>query len=155
MLCHSLCVHRRLCESSSFDMHKPDADRQQTTRTSFAEENVLQELKHNPHSTYTRLVSWDTHFSQSIVWRIIHGEWLHPFPLQCIQTLELNDRNKQMNICAVGFARIASRRNRHMKCSVYCVLTREWGYLSGWVHNLHTWADENPLATYAWFTSQI
>ncbi|GFV88136.1 uncharacterized protein TNCV_3242851 [Trichonephila clavipes] len=53
-------LHRRLCETGSFNVHKLDTGRQRTTRTVDAEDRVLQELERNP-STSTRVVSRETH----------------------------------------------------------------------------------------------
>ncbi|GFT86126.1 DUF4817 domain-containing protein [Trichonephila clavipes] len=89
-------LHRRLCETGSFNVHKLDNGRQRTTRTVDAEDRVLQELERNP-STSTRVVSRETHIPQATVWRIAHDEGLHPYHLQRVQALELGDYNKRMD----------------------------------------------------------
>ncbi|KAF8770617.1 hypothetical protein HNY73_018123 [Argiope bruennichi] len=62
-------IHRRLCETGSLDVHKPDSGRQRISQTVEAEERVVQALKRNP-STSIRVVSRETHIPQTIVWRI-------------------------------------------------------------------------------------
>ncbi|GFY18952.1 DUF4817 domain-containing protein [Trichonephila clavipes] len=89
-------LHRRMCETGSFNVHKLDTGRQRTTRTVDAEDRVLQELERNP-STSTRVVARDTHIPQATVWRIAHDEGLYPYHLQRIQALELGDYNKHMD----------------------------------------------------------
>ncbi|GFT54562.1 transposable element Tcb2 transposase [Trichonephila clavipes] len=69
-------LHRRLCETGSFNVHKLDTGHQRTTQTVDAEDRDLQELEHNP-STSTRVVSRKTHIPQTTVWRIAHDEGLH------------------------------------------------------------------------------
>ncbi|GFW83395.1 DUF4817 domain-containing protein [Trichonephila clavipes] len=137
-------LHRRLCETGSFNVHKLDTGRQRTTRTVDAEDRVLQELERNP-STSTRVVSRETHIPQATVWRITHDEGLHPYHLQRVQALELGDYNKRMD-----FARWflhESNADRNFAASV--LFTDEATFsLEGVMnfHNLHTWADENPHA---------
>ncbi|GFV63403.1 transposable element tc3 transposase [Trichonephila clavipes] len=137
-------LHRRLCETGSFNVHKLDTGRQRTTRTVDAEDRVLQELERNP-STSTRVVSRETHIPQATVWRIAHDEGLHPYHLQRVQALELGDYNKRMD-----FARWflhESNADRNFAASV--LFTDEATFsLEGVMnfHNLHTWADENPHA---------
>ncbi|GFW36497.1 DUF4817 domain-containing protein [Trichonephila clavipes] len=137
-------LHQRLCETSSFNVHKLDTGRQRTTRTVDAEDRVLQELERNP-STSTRVVSRETHIPQATIWRIVHDEGLHPYHLQRVQALELGDYNKRRD-----FARWflhESNADRNFAASV--LFTDEATFsLEGVMnfHNLHTWADENPHA---------
>ncbi|GFR29745.1 hypothetical protein TNCT_576911 [Trichonephila clavata] len=44
-------IHRRLCETSSLDVHKPDLGRQRISRTVDAEERVVHALQRNPSTT--------------------------------------------------------------------------------------------------------
>ncbi|GFQ65308.1 hypothetical protein TNCT_154671 [Trichonephila clavata] len=49
-------IHRRLCETGSLDVHKPDSGRQRISRTVDAEKRVFHSLQRNP-STSIRVVS--------------------------------------------------------------------------------------------------
>ncbi|KAF8792294.1 hypothetical protein HNY73_003909 [Argiope bruennichi] len=44
-------IHRRLCETGSLDVHKPDSGRQRISRTVDAEERVAQALQRNPSTS--------------------------------------------------------------------------------------------------------
>ncbi|GFR08644.1 hypothetical protein TNCT_146841 [Trichonephila clavata] len=74
-------IHRRLCETCSLDVHKPDSGRQRISRTVDAEERVVHALQRNP-STSIRVVSREIHIPQTIVGRIVHDEGLYPYHLQ-------------------------------------------------------------------------
>ncbi|GFR00619.1 uncharacterized protein TNCT_105221 [Trichonephila clavata] len=83
-------IHRRLCETGSLDVHKPDSGRQRISRTVDAEERVVHALQRNP-STSIRVVSRETHIPQTIVWRIVHDEGLYPYHLQRVRALQPGD----------------------------------------------------------------
>ncbi|GFX07272.1 uncharacterized protein TNCV_2972491 [Trichonephila clavipes] len=116
-------LHRRLCETGSFNVHKLDTCRQRTTRTVDAEDRVLQELERNP-STSTRVVSRETHIPQATVWRIAHDEGLHPYHLQRVQALELGDYNKRMDF-ARWFLHESNADRNFAEHSVYLTLLQE------------------------------
>ncbi|GFV72290.1 uncharacterized protein LOC103512048 [Trichonephila clavipes] len=137
-------LHRRLCETGSFNAHKLNTGRQRTTRTVDAEDRVLQELERNP-STSTRVVSRETNIPQATVWRNEHDEGLHPYHLQRVQALELGDYTKRMD-----FARwFLHESNADRNFAANVLFTDEVTLsLEGVMnfHNLHTWADGTPHA---------
>ncbi|GFQ92854.1 dynein intermediate chain 2, ciliary [Trichonephila clavata] len=83
-------IYRRLCETGSLDVHKPDSGRQRISRTVDAEERVVHAHQRNP-STSLRVVSRETHIPQTIVWRIVHDEGHYSYHLQCVQALQPGD----------------------------------------------------------------
>lgn len=138
-------IHRRLCETGSLDVHKPDSGRQRISRTVDAEERVVQALQRNP-STSIRVVSRETHIPQTIVWRIVHDEGLYPYHLQRVQALQPGDYSSRMDFARWYVQEKAA--DRHFAASV--LFTDEAAFsLEGVMncHNLHRWADENPHAT--------
>ena len=63
-----------------------DADRPRSTRTPHFEEDVLRLVEKNP-STSTRQVAQTLLTSQNAVWKVVHGQQLHPYHLQKVHSL--------------------------------------------------------------------
>ncbi|GFR31009.1 hypothetical protein TNCT_702731 [Trichonephila clavata] len=52
-------IHRRLWETGSLDVHKPDSGRQQISRTVDAEERVVHALQRNPSTKKDAKVEYE------------------------------------------------------------------------------------------------
>lgn len=123
-------------------MRKQDTGRPRSVRTPEFEEAVLTEFQDQP-STSTRQVAHNLGVDHSVVWRVLHEQLLHPYHLQKVQHLKVEDYPRRVQFCQWYLQRciIQPQFPNMVLFSDECTFTRE-GILN--MHNAHLWADENP-----------
>lgn len=135
-------VHNRLRDVGSFTINRRDAGRPRTVRNVGFEEQVLQMFERNPRLS-TRAVSHDINYSASSVWRVLHGEGLHPFHLQKVHSLLEQDHEHRVN-CARWFLQQDIFQPNFLSKVMFtdeASFTREGVFNS---RNSHVWALDNP-----------
>ena len=105
------------------------------------EENILDAVERIPRAS-TRRLARRFGVSQSMAWRTLHENGLHPYHLQQVQHLQPGDRALRLQFCNW------LNGNRQLyRLIMFCdeaQFTRDGVNNS---HNLHVWADNNPRAT--------
>lgn len=79
-------VFQHLRDYGSFNMHMADIGPTQCDRRLEAEEGVLDAVAHTPGLNTSRLT-----IQQSMVWRILHEQGLHPYHVQRVRALHAED----------------------------------------------------------------
>lgn len=139
-------LHRQLCETGSFLASRSNAGRAKKDESVVVAEAILDVVAAQP-STSTRTVARQVDTSQSMTWRVLKDEHLHPFHVQRVQKLSPGDYPNR-----IEFARWFLQQNalnphfgRTVLFTDECTFTREGTFNT---HNAHVWADVNPHATY-------
>ena len=91
-------IHQRLRENGSFSRRRGQGrPRNAAVRD---EERIVEHVIDNP-STSVRKTAERVGCSASTVWRTIHTNLLHPYHIQRVQALNLDDYPPRMNFCQI------------------------------------------------------
>lgn len=138
-------VHQNLANHGCFRVTIEGTGRPRTARTPIFEEGVLHAVDRNP-GTSVRALAVATGRAGTTVHRVLQGEGLHPFHVQRVQLLQLDDHPRR-----VAFAQWfvnQSAADMHFASSVlFCdeaTFSREGMFNT---HNAHMWALTNPHST--------
>lgn len=139
-----LSTERRLREKGTLKANNSERGRQRTRRTIRNIENVLQVVEANS-TISTRRLSAQTNISQSVVFRILKEQQLHPFHYRQAQDILPEDLPMRRQFCQLLLFRHAEdpRFLANIIFSDESTFTRN-GIFN--MHNEHVWAEENPHA---------
>lgn len=137
-------VERRLRETGQFKPIRINVGQPRQARAAVVEEEVLELVNDNPKIS-TRLLERQTGVSKTTVNRILQEQQIHPFHIQPVQELLLQDPASRMNFTRVIRERRAADPLFHTKIlftDEACFTRRGITNL----HNEHVYAEENPHA---------
>ena len=83
-------IHRRLGETGTISVARPDAGRPRAVRDPDMEDDILDNF-HNALTTSTRAATSVFHVSRMTVWRVLHENLQYPFHIQRVQGLNVAD----------------------------------------------------------------
>ena len=81
-------IHRRLGETGTISVARPDAGRPRAVRDPDMEDDILDHF-HNAPTTNTRAVTSVIYVSRMTVWRVLHKNLQYPFHIQRVQSLNI------------------------------------------------------------------
>ena len=134
-------IHRRLRETGSFKVTRPDAGRK---RLNFElEQEVLEHFEEHPTASCRSAAHALGIRSHATVWNVLNKNGLHPFRYQKVQGLLPADYPHRVNFSRWYLNKI--RYNRQFSSSILftdeATFTRE-GIFNH--HNRHHWTEQNP-----------
>ncbi|GFW63868.1 uncharacterized protein TNCV_3744721 [Trichonephila clavipes] len=138
-------AHCNLCEHGSMRSNMHDIKRRQLTRTVNVEVRVLQSFEDNSN-TSTRNITQQLGVCQSVEWRIVLKQGVHPCHLQRVQLQQPNDYPKRVEFVELFMQKDVEEPNfpafvfftEEVSFSRECVFS---------VHNSHVWPYE---CLYGW-----
>lgn len=135
-------INQRLRETGSVEIKRLDNGAQRTIRTPEFEEEVLRRFENNPAES-TRAVADAMRVNHVSVWEVLHEQLLHPYRLQKVQELGLNDFIPRVEFCQWFLDRCREEPQfpKYVLFTDEAVFTKEGIFNS---HNSHVWAEENP-----------
>uniref|UniRef100_V5I843 Transposable element Tc3 transposase n=1 Tax=Anoplophora glabripennis TaxID=217634 RepID=V5I843_ANOGL len=135
-------VERRLRETGKIQPHIEGTGRRPTVRTIYLEDAVLEEFDEN-RQTSTRKTAMHLNVSHSVVWNIVHDNLLYPFHHRPVQALLEPDMHKRVVFCESYLNILRNNLNFASKILFTDEATFQRHGLTN-MHNLHSWAHENP-----------
>nr|CAI5825460.1 unnamed protein product [Callosobruchus analis] len=135
-------IEMRLRETGNLRIKRNNAGRQRTTRTVRIKEVILNNLLERP-SLSSRTIGKSIIVSNSIVWRVLREQILHPYEFTQVQALEPKDYPLRLQFRNWFSEKCRADRN-FSKCILYtdeAKFTREGIYNS---RNSHILDEENP-----------
>lgn len=138
-------IHRRLRETGTFHVARPDAGRPRRVRDPEMEDAILQHF-HNAPTTSTRAASNVLHASRMTVWRVLHDNLQHPFHIQRVQGLHVDDYARRVQF-ATWFLQQEGEEPDFASKVLFtdeATFTREGTFNT---HNKHLWSHVNPHST--------
>jgi hypothetical protein len=103
---------------------------------SVEEENILDTVQRSPHAS-TRHLARCCGVTQSMVWRTLNENRLHPYHLQKVQHLQPGDTARRLDFCNW------LNENRHLYC--YILFRDEAQFTRDGINNTHVWAELIPI----------
>jgi len=139
-------IERRIRETGTLSVTRPDVAPRRTARTVAAEEEILERVENAPFVS-TREIANAMRIGHSSVWRILHEQLLHPYHLQKVHALIPADYPLRVFFCQWYLRSLINNPqfNRNILFSDEALFTRN-GYFNS--HNYHVWHEENPHATH-------
>nr|CAI5834537.1 unnamed protein product [Callosobruchus analis] len=110
-------IEMRLRETGNLRTKRNNAGRPRTTRTVPIEEAILNNLLERP-SLSTRTIGKSINLSNSIVWRVLREQMLHPYKFTQVQALEPQDYPLRLQFCNWFSEKCREDRN-FSKCILY------------------------------------
>lgn len=137
-------IHQRLRETGTFRVARLDAGRPRAARQPEMEDAILQHFQDHP-TTSTRAAANVVNVSHSVVWRVLHDNTQHPYRIQRVQALNVDDYAPR-----VQFATWFLQQDAEQELASKVLFTDEAAFTREGmfnVHNQHVWANVNPHAT--------
>lgn len=118
--------------------------RQRTPRVLDAEPEILNIVEENPSISVRRL-SYRVGVSPFVVWRTLKEQGLHPYHVQRVQALKVEDLPRRVRFCQWLLQKNDQDPQfvENLLSTDEATFTRDGIFNS---HNTHVWSDENPHA---------